>query len=42
MNGKSANLNNALQQIYPPGCVVPPHEVVCIMDADQVRELPFL
>ena len=38
-NGKSGNLNNALTQIYPDGIKIPPHEIVCIMDADQVRGL---
>jgi endoglucanase len=36
INGKSANLNNCLKQIYPSGCYIPPSEVVCIFDADQV------
>ena len=36
-NGKSGNLNNALSQIYPEGVRIPLHEIVCIMDADQVR-----
>lgn len=36
MNGKSANLNNCLRQIYPAGIRIPPHELVCIFDADQV------
>ena len=36
-NGKSGNLNNALTQIYPDGIKIPPHEIVCIMDADQVQ-----
>lgn len=36
MNGKSANLNNCLQQIYPDDCAIPPNEVICIFDADQV------
>ena len=37
MNGKSANLNNCLTQIYPGEHHIPPHELVCIFDADQVR-----
>ena len=37
MNGKSANLNNCLRHIYPETHPVPPHEVVCIFDADQVQ-----
>ena len=36
-NGKSGNLNNALSQIYPEGCKIPINEVICVMDADQVR-----
>ena len=36
MNGKSSNLNNCLGQIYPPGIPIPPNELVCIFDADQV------
>lgn len=36
MNGKSANLNNCLRQIYPDNVPVPANEVVCIFDADQV------
>ena len=38
MNGKSSNLNNCLSQIYPPGTAIPPNELVCIFDADQVRK----
>jgi hypothetical protein len=37
MNGKSANLNNCLSHIYPPGTCIPANEVTCIFDADQVR-----
>ena len=37
MNGKSANLNNCLRQLYPGDHPVPATEVVCIFDADQVR-----
>lgn len=37
INGKSANLNNCLGQIYPENIPVPPNEIVCIFDADQVR-----
>ena len=37
MNGKSANLNNCLNQIYPPSTPIPAHEIVCIFDADQAR-----
>ena len=36
MNGKSANLNNCLGQIYPAKAAIPAHEIVCIFDADQV------
>lgn len=38
MNGKSSNLNNCLSQIYPPGIPIPPNELVCIFDADQVSQ----
>ncbi|KAK9828913.1 hypothetical protein WJX72_002766 [[Myrmecia] bisecta] len=41
MNGKSCNLNNCLNQIYPPGVPVPPTELVCIFDADQVCNVDF-
>ena len=37
INGKSGNLNNACRQIYPDGCAIPGTEVICVMDADQVR-----
>lgn len=37
MNGKSANLNNCLRQLYPGDHPVPATEVVCIFDADQAR-----
>ena len=40
MNGKSGNLNNCLTQIYPEGVAVPPSELVCIFDADQVLPCP--
>jgi hypothetical protein len=36
MNGKSNNLNNVLQQIYPTGCYIPPDELIAVFDADQV------
>lgn len=36
MNGKSANLNNCLSQVYPEGVPIPTNELVCIFDADQV------
>ena len=50
MNGKSANLNACLNQIYPAGADVPANEIVCIFDADQVcafvgsrhRQKPYL
>ena len=41
MNGKSANLNNCLSHIYPPDLAMPPHELVCIFDADQVANADF-
>lgn len=37
INGKSGNLNNALNQIYPPDVEIPLDEVICVFDADQVR-----
>lgn len=37
MNGKSNNMNNVLQQIYPTGCFIPPDELIAVFDADQVR-----
>ena len=37
MNGKSANLNNCLRQVYPENTPIPANEIVCIFDADQVR-----
>lgn len=40
MNGKSGNINNCCAQIYPKGVKIPPNELVCIFDADQVRALP--
>lgn len=36
MNGKSGNLNNVVGQLYPPGCVIPTQELLCVFDADQV------
>ena len=36
MNGKSGNMNNVLQQIYPTGCFIPPDELIAVFDADQV------
>ena len=41
MNGKSANLNNCMRQIYPEGVPIPLHEMVCIFDADQVANPDF-
>ena len=41
MNGKSANLNNCARHIYPEGCAIPPSELVCIFDADQVANPDF-
>ena len=41
MNGKSANLNNCLRGIYPGDKAVPPNELVCIFDADQVANKDF-
>ena len=41
MNGKSANLNNCLAHVYPSDLAMPPHELVCIFDADQVANADF-
>jgi len=41
MNGKSANLNNCLSHIYPEDLAMPPQELVCIFDADQVANADF-
>ena len=41
MNGKSANLNNCMSHVYPEGCNIPPSELVCIFDADQVANPDF-
>ena len=41
MNGKSANLNNCMAHVYPGGCDIPPSELVCIFDADQVANPDF-
>jgi hypothetical protein len=40
MNGKSANLNNCLAQIYPAGVRIPATELACVFDADQARPPP--
>ena len=41
MNGKSANINNAMRQIYPAGVAIPLDEVICVFDADQVPNADF-
>jgi cellulose synthase/poly-beta-1,6-N-acetylglucosamine synthase-like glycosyltransferase len=41
MNGKSGNMNNVLQQIYPTGCFIPPDELIAVFDADQVAKPDF-
>lgn len=41
INGKSGNLNNALDLIYPPGVEVPLDEIICVFDADQARFVPW-
>lgn len=41
MNGKSANINNAMRQIYPDGVAIPLDEVICVFDADQVPNADF-
>ncbi|KAK9785109.1 hypothetical protein WJX73_003901 [Symbiochloris irregularis] len=40
-NGKSGNLNNCAQQIYPDDLCIPFTELVCIFDADQVCNADF-
>ena len=34
LNGKSANLNNVLSKIYPPGASIPDTDVIMVMDCD--------
>jgi Glycosyltransferase like family 2 len=41
MNGKSGNMNNVLSQIYPNNCYIPPTELICVFDADQVANPEF-
>ncbi|KAK9823799.1 hypothetical protein WJX72_005584 [[Myrmecia] bisecta] len=41
MNGKSGNMNNCCSQIYPKDVQIPPNEVICIFDADQVARKEF-
>ncbi|DBA65793.1 TPA: hypothetical protein ACH3X2_002830 [Trebouxia sp. C0005] len=41
MNGKSGNMNNALNQIYPKEYAIPGNELVCVFDADQVAKRDF-
>ena len=41
MNGKSANINNAMKAIYPAGVEIPLDEVICVFDADQVASNDF-
>lgn len=42
MNGKSANINNAMRQIYPGDDLkIPLNEVICLFDADQVPNADF-
>lgn len=36
MNGKSGNVNNICNQLYPDRLAIPGNEVLCIFDADQV------
>ena len=36
-NGKSGNLNNVFEQIYPAETEIPGGEILCIFDADQAR-----
>ena len=41
MNGKSGNLNNCLQQLYPDEYDIPLNEVACVFDADQTALREF-
>ena len=41
MNGKSANINSAMRQVYPEGVAIPLDEVICVFDADQVPNADF-
>lgn len=41
MNGKSANINNAMKLIYPEGTDIPLTEIICLFDADQVPNADF-
>ena len=41
MNGKSGNVNNICNQLYPDRLNIPGSEVLCIFDADQVSPLPY-
>ena len=41
MNGKSGNLNNCLQQLYPDEYDIPLNEVACVFDADQTALKEF-
>lgn len=41
INGKSSNLNNCLQMIYPPGITIPNTEILFILDADMVPNQNF-
>ncbi len=36
MNGKSGNVNNICNQLYPDRLNIPGNEILCIFDADQV------
>jgi cellulose synthase/poly-beta-1,6-N-acetylglucosamine synthase-like glycosyltransferase len=41
MNGKSGNLNNCLNQLYPKEYRIPGNEIICVFDADQVAKKDF-
>ena len=41
MNGKSGNLNNCCQQLYPEGTPIPGNELICVFDADQIAKKHF-
>lgn len=42
MNGKSGNVNNICNQLYPDRLAIPGNEVLCIFDADQVGAAPLV
>ncbi len=41
INGKSSNLNNVLQHLYPRGMAIPNSELLVVFDADMVPTQNF-